>query len=503
MKPTYSPERVLLVEDDLPLADSIADLLEEHGYAVTHCDRPHELEQSLGGKSFDLALIELNLGEHGGLALLPRLRRLSTLAEVVVMTGAASLHTAMEAFHSGVHAYLPKPFAPEELLAAARRALAQVALKRERQALAERLAVSESLYRSVVETVESCILGLDDAGIITYANRFALRCLGHGSTLIGRSLAALTAEADRPGLERALERVRMSESLHDRDALHPLPAGARTIRWSFSPLHSTDARTARKAREAELAVPTATILAVGQDITDRLALEQRTAANQALAAVGNLTTGLAHEIRNPLNAAKLQLELMQRRAKRGGNPELAAKLIEPATLVGAEIDRLTKMLDEFLNLARPSSPVRVVASVAELFAAVLASEGPVASRAGVTLRTELQDPELRVEIDTEKMKAALAHLVRNSIDALTARGRGEVVLRATTVDGGVELSVSDDGPGLSADMLGRSAFEPFATTKAAGTGLGLALVQSAVAQHGGQVELVNRPEGGALARIRL
>jgi two-component system sensor histidine kinase HydH len=254
----------------------------------------------------------------------------------------------------------------------------------------------------------------------------------------------------------------------------------------------------------QLAVPTATVLAVGQDITDRLALEQRTAANQALAAVGTLTTGLAHEIRNPLNAAKLQLELIQRRAQRGGNPELAARLVEPANLVRAEIERLTKMLDEFLNLARPSSPVRVAASAADLFAAVLASEGASAARAGIVLRADLSEPDLRLEIDADKIKAALLHLVRNSIDALSGRGQGEIMLYASRAeDGGVELCVLDDGPGLPPGMQGRAAFEPFATTKPAGTGLGLALVQSAVAQHGGEVELSSRREGGTLARIRL
>lgn len=503
MKSSFLHERILLVEDDAVLADSITDLLEDEGYAVTRCAHATDLEASLAGRGFDLALIELSVGEQSGLALVPRLRRLNVQAEVVVMTGKASLHTAMEAFHSGVHAYLPKPFANDELLVITRRALAQVALKRERQALSERLAMSESLYRSVVETVESCIVGLDDAGMITFANRFATRCLGEGKLLLGQSLVALTEEVHQRGLARALGRARSGESVRDQDALHPLTAGARTVRWSFSPLHTTHAPIARQARDVEVAMPAATVLAVGQDITDRLALEQRTAASQALAAVGTLTTGLAHEIRNPLNAAKLQLELMERRAKRGGNPELAAKLVGPANVVREEIERLTRMLDEFLSLARPSSPTRVTASVADLFASVLASEQLTADRAGIRLRSELVNPDLNLDLDTEKMRAALLHLVRNSIDAMAPRGHGEIVLRAVTTGAHVELSVLDDGPGLHADMQGRAAFEPFATTKPAGTGLGLALVQSAVAQHGGVVEIINRPEGGTIALIRL
>ncbi len=500
MKASSQSERILIIDDDESLADVVSDLLVDEGYAVTRYERAADLERGTDVGGFDLAIIELNIGEQG-LKLFPRLRRLHALVEIVVTGHAASLPTAMQALQSGAHAYLPKPFMPEELLVIARRALAQVALKRERQALSERLALSESLYRSVVETVESCILGLDAAGSITFANRFAVHCLGGGQPLLGRPLAALLGEAGQRRLASAVQRAQGGATVRDQDLSHPLPGGARTVRWNFSPLHATNAHLARQAREVQLPIPTGTVLAVGQDITDRLALEQRTAANQALAAIGTLTTGLAHEIRNPLNAATLQLELMQRRAKRGGSPELAARLIEPANLVRTEIERLTKMLDEFLNLASPSAPVRVNALVSDLFEAVIASEAPAAARQGIVLRAQLAEPELRFSVDPEKLKAALLHLVRNSVDAIGHRGQGEIVLRGSRVDDGMELCVLDDGPGLHTTMQGRAAFEPFATTKEAGTGLGLALVQSAVAQHGGQVELTNRADGGAVARI--
>ncbi|HEY6879053.1 MAG TPA: response regulator [Polyangiales bacterium] len=503
MKPSHPDERILIVEDDLALAETIADLLEDEGYTTTRCDRTGDIERALDGRGFDLALIDLSVGTDSGLALVPRLRRLSALGEIVVMTGNASLHSAMEALHSGVHAYLPKPFSPEELIGITRRALAQVALKRERQALSDRLALSESLYRSVVESVEACILGVDGTGIISFANRFALRCLSDGSGILGRSLLALTNEAGQRELGAALDKAQRGQSVRDRDALHPQTNGSRTVRWSFTALHATDARSARLAREAELALPTATVLAVGQDITDRVALEQRTAANQALAAIGSLTTGLAHEIRNPLNAAKLQLELMERRAKRGATPELAARLVEPANLVRMEIERLTTMLDEFLSLARPRPPVRTTALVQELLESVIVQESAAAHSAGLVLRCEPVAPALTAQLDVEKVRAALGHLVRNSIDALRPRGQGEIVLSARAAEGDeLELMVSDDGPGLSPEMLGRAAFEAFVTTKPAGTGLGLAIVQSVVAQHGAQVELANRPEGGALALMR-
>jgi signal transduction histidine kinase len=498
-------ERVLVVEDNRALAENITEILTEEGYEVLACQGPDQLDPALSGRGFDLALVDIGLhGDVSGFELVPKLRRAGPLSEIVLMTGNASLHTAMEAIRSGVHAYLPKPFDSEALLTIVRRALAQVALKKERQALAERLALSESLYRGVVETVETCIVGIDAAGVITFANRFATQRIGPSAGMLtGCALHDLSDERGARAIAQALRRSRAGQPVRDLDVLHNTATGPRTVRWSFTPLHATEARLARRALEGQLELPSATLLGLGQDITDRLELERRSAASHAMAAIGALTTNLAHEIRNPLNAAKLQLEIIRRRAKRSADAELAALLSEPAELVRAELDRVTTMLDEFLSLARPSMPVKARHAVAGLFDAVLVVEAAEANRVGVRLRSELADPGLSVSCDPDKLKQVLLNLVRNSIDALSEQGHGEVVLRGERIADEVVLSVLDDGPGVKSEMMGSAAFEAFATTKAAGTGLGLSIVQNVVAQHGGRVELDNRSEGGAEARVWL
>jgi signal transduction histidine kinase len=482
------PERVLVLEDNRDLAENIGELLADEGYETVLCEHSEQLEQRLGGHGFDLALVDIGLrGNESGLELVPKLRQYSPLGEIVLMTGNATLHTAMQAIRSGVHAYLPKPFAPEELLALGRRALAQVALKRERQALSDRLAVSEALYRGVVETVETCILGVDDEGVITFANRFAQERLG--GPLERRTLASLQ-------LADAMERVRQGQTVRDLEVRHQ----GRTLRWTLNALHATNSRLARLAPMA-LEV-SATLLAVGIDITDRLELERRSANAQAMAAIGTLTTGLAHEIRNPLNAAKLQLELLQRRAKKGTDAELAARLVEPADLVRGELERLSKMLDEFLSLARPGALTKVTFPAAQLLESVLTMEGPVAQRAGILLRSAVVPAELCLAGEPDKLKQVLLNLIRNAIDSMSERGHGSIEVRAEQRVGDVLISVLDDGPGLAREMVG-NVFEAFTTTKPGGTGLGLSIVQKIVHQHGGNVELVNRPEGGTNARFSL
>lgn len=489
-------ERVLVIEDNQALAENIAELLQDEGMAVTLCPGAHALPRAAEG-GFDLAIVDIGLaGGESGLELVPRLRRLSPLSETVLMTGNATLHSALEAIRSGVYAYLPKPFDPEELVAVAKRALAQVALKRERQALAQRLAESEALHRGVVETVEQCIVGLEANGDIRFANRFTYEMFG-GDELEGCSLLSLFDARSRKAFAQAIERASRGAIERDLETRHGSER-IRTLRWTLTPLHAESVEVAQRARSDASRPP---VLAVGLDITERLELEQRNAEGQAMALMGTLATSLAHEIRNPLNAAKLQLELVVRRARKAGDSALAEQLETPAKLVRTEIERLGLLLDEFLHLARPRLPVRKVCSVAELLGSVVALEDPAATRAGVQLTIALEEPNLTVRADADKLKQVLINLMRNGIDALAGREDGQILLRARALaNGGVELSVEDNGPGLAPEVIG-TVFKPFVTTKPAGTGLGLAIVQKIVAQHDGTIELVPREGGGTIAKF--
>ena len=196
--------------------------------------------------------------------------------EVILMTGDASLATAIAAVREGVFAYVQRPFAPEDLLALGVRALAQVQLLRERARLAGELAVSERLYRGVVEFVESLIVGLDREGgseCGTAAPR--------SSRLVARGAARppVRRHGDRRGPARAVPR-RVQQAWRDRRLLeHEFTVLARdgrttTVRWSA-------ARWRPRATAIEL------LLLVGNDVTERLALEKRAADAEAMSVAGD------------------------------------------------------------------------------------------------------------------------------------------------------------------------------------------------------------------------
>lgn len=370
MKDPQRRPRLLVVDDNEVLVDNLSEILSAAGYAVQGagtCARALVLAR----EGFDVALVDLKLPDGDGTALAPRLKALEPDGEVVLLTGFATLESAVAAVRAGACAYLVKPCATQELLVT---------------------------------------------------------------------------------VEQALRQVR---------------------------LHGEKRELSRRAQMAE-----------------------------KLAAVGTMTAGLSHEIRNPLNAAALQLTVLERRIHRLADREAQAPLLEPLTLVRDEIRRLDHILEDFLQFARPRDfapkPIEVVATAAK----VLDLLSVEAERRGVMLERDLV-PCPPVLGDEERLRQVLVNLGLNALEAVGDGGRVRVSSRPEFADpdaadagAHVVLAIDDDGPGVPSDVRDR-VFEPFFTTKAKGSGLGLSIVHAIVAQHGGTIAAAESDLGGARFALRL
>ena len=237
---------------------------------------------------------------------------------------------------------------------------------------------------------------------------------------------------------------------------------------------------------------------------ERAALEQRAAEAEAMAAMGRLTAALAHEIRNPLNAAMLQLELMERAARRSEDPAIEKGVADRVRVVKGDLARLSRLLDDFLGLARPTRVENEAVEVARMVGDVSALQEPLAKEHGVALHVSIAPDLPPMRCNEGRVKQVLVNLVVNAIDALRGQPRpgGTVTLVAIRDGDMIELRVEDDGPGVRPDLRDRL-FRPFVTGKAHGTGLGLAIVQKLVELHGGTVALEDRQGGGTVARVRM
>ena len=388
----------------------------------------------------------------------------------------------------GAYAYVLKPFDPEDLLHQVRRAVRQVRSTREAEALRVALAAREERLSTLVDTVQALLLVLDEEGRVIQANHAVARAVGvDPEDLVGVDwMARFVAEPDRAAAQAAFARLRAGGpgTSQETRIFGQGPDGRPVERWvSWRSSVITDAEGAMR------------VYASGLETTEVRELERRARLSEKLAAVGTLSAGLAHEIRNPLNAATLQLRLLERRVT---GRDQAEALFEPIGLVREELGRLSNLVVEFLAFARPSELLPETVDVVSLVRKVVDLERPGAEERSIVLSAEVPVAKVEVLGDADKLQQVLLNLVRNATEAVDAGGR--VTVRVDTGCEGVVLAVADDGPGIPAEHQSRI-FEPFYSTKPGGTGLGMAIVHSLVSLHGGEVSI--RSGSGTEVRVVL
>jgi signal transduction histidine kinase len=225
---------------------------------------------------------------------------------------------------------------------------------------------------------------------------------------------------------------------------------------------------------------------MGLDVSEEYALGIRTRRAERLASLGTMAAGLAHEIKNPLNAAHLQLTLAQRRLGRAGGADVEGARAA-AELVGGEMHRLAALVEEFLQFARPQALRLARGDLKAAAESVVQLLEPETSGAGIEVK--LDGNAVQADFDHERVKQVVLNLVRNAVEA-TGRG-GHVGVHVGRKDGMALLQVEDDGPGIQPPDA--PIFEPFFTTKENGTGLGLAIIHRIVSDHGGEIGVESAP----------
>jgi two-component system sensor histidine kinase HydH len=339
-----------------------------------------------------------------------------------------------------------------------------------------------------------------------------------GYAVRGANTCADARRAAEDGFDVALVDLKLPDG--DGTALAPRlkeasPDGEVVLLTGFATLESAVAAV-RAGACAYLVKPCATqelLVTVEQAMRQvRLHHEKRELARRAqmhekLAAVGTMTAGLSHEIRNPLNAAALQLTVLERRIGKLP-PDVQGPLHEPLTLVRDEIRRLDHILEDFLQFARPREFVPKPVDVHLVLGKVLdLLEGEI-ERRGLSLVRALS-PVPPAAGDEERLRQVVMNLALNAIDAAPRGGTIRVscgVEEEEPVEGEepreIAIHVDDSGPGVPEPLRDRL-FEPFFTTKAAGSGLGLSIVHAIVTQHRGTISIEEAPDGGARFTLRL
>jgi signal transduction histidine kinase len=218
--------------------------------------------------------------------------------------------------------------------------------------------------------------------------------------------------------------------------------------------------------------------------------------SERLAALGQLTAGLAHELRNPLGTIRASSEMLTKDTAKA-DPEVMAEM---ASFIRSEADRMNSLIGSFLAFARPLQIHAVMADLRSVMAEVLREQSERAKNSSVQLRFETGESDLRFLFDPDTLRLALSNLVQNAIQASQPGQSIDIIGR----DAGekIEIRVTDQGSGIEPEHL-ESIFNPFFTTKPQGVGLGLALVSKIVDEHGGKISVRSEKGMGTTFEISL
>ena len=485
--------RVLLVEDDPADAEIFcrsARACTAYRIEVEHATSSEQARQRLSEGRYALVFLDLRLGESvTGVELLEQLTVHGAAAAVIVLTGVGDQRTAVEIMKAGATDYLPKDdFGADALERSIRHALGQQRLTEERNCTEEALRRSEERYRVVTEESVTSMFIVQD-GCLQYVNPRVREQTGYsGEQLVGRSLLAFVRSQDHPKVGYLLERVLAGETVEQAE----LRIQRRDGETVWARVNGT--RIDYGGRPA--------VLLNAVDITQEKHLEQQLLQTAKLTAIGQLISGVAHELNNPLTAVLGYAQLARSLPVEGDLAEYLEQIAQQATRAGAIVGNLLTFARKKEPESEPLDLNAIVESCVELCGGDL-------SVSGVQIVCQLADDLPAVTGDFQQVQQVLLNLVNNADYAIRQhRGSGTITLRTSALRKQdrpwVRLEVLDDGPGIPEPQLGRI-FDPFFTTKPAGkgTGLGLSVSYGIVISHQGSIVGENRPEGGARFVVEL
>ncbi|HTB16533.1 MAG TPA: ATP-binding protein [Bryobacteraceae bacterium] len=338
--------------------------------------------------------------------------------------------------------------------------------------------------QQLLQQLEEGVLLFDDTGHLLMAGEPAERMLGKThDEMAGHSAAELFPQSTILG-EIIGSALRSGRSIEEQPVTIPRP-GLAPLRLVVS---------VQLLRNSSGQEDMGTLVTL-RDIESRRQLEQQLDFSSRLAAISRLTGGVAHEIKNPLNAMALHLEVLRGRLD-GEQPEIE--------VIGREIKRLDTVVKTFLNFNRPVDLNYRPIDFNELVKEIIALVSVDANAKNVALKTILQPEQLWINGDPDLLKQAILNVINNGLEAMSPGATmesGALIIRTASDGSQCQLTVSDAGPGIAREIQAR-VFQLYFTTKESGSGIGLATTFRVVQLHNGTIDFTSEPGKGATFRMR-
>ena len=504
---SYVP-KVLIVDDEPRMCDSLEVLLSDQGYKTKTGHSGKEAVECLSRDSFDLVLLDIVMPDMTGHQIMDYINSLNKETLVILMTGHASVGSAVESLRKGAYDYLTKPFDFEQLLKRVGNAIDQSRLKKEHQLVSGKLELTEKRYQYLVNASPDIIYTLNGNGIFTFVSGAVENLLGFKSNeLIGEHYCTVVHDDDLPSAKyhfderRTGQRATRGEELRLK-RLHNQHSRNGYLTVELKAMGIYDKPVDQQDKEFR------GTYGVARDITDRKRLEAQLLQAQKMKAIGTLAGGIAHDFNNLLMGIEGHTSLMHLDMD-DDHPHY-----EHVTGIEDMVKRGAHLTKQLLGFARggkyevkPTDLKGLVEKSAEMFGR---------TRKEIRIHTKCERDIWTVSVDRAQIEQVLLNLYVNAWQAMP--GGGDIYIRAGNLvldenaartfgarpGNYVRVSVTDTGVGMDEETQQRI-FEPFFTTREVGrgTGLGLASAYGIIKNHGGIINVYSVKGQGTTFTIYL
>jgi two-component system, cell cycle sensor histidine kinase and response regulator CckA len=502
------PEKILVVDDEKRIVDNIAHCLKREGFHVTGAHDGQAAVALFERQRFDLVLLDISMPGMNGYEAMEHIFGLDGDVLVIIMTGFASVESAVKALKKGAWDYLKKPFEYADLIKTVKNALAQSNLLADKKAVSARLEASEKQYKYMVDNSPDLVFTLDTTGAFTFLNDQFEKLLGFSREMLMGSLFEDLVHKDEKTRVRDLfdfkEIAREAVDGHEMNlrfkkagplSSHYDPNGAYAfMELKASPIY-LPASGNRKERKG--------VYVVARDVTERVSLEAQLRQAQKMEAIGTLAGGIAHDFNNILMGIQGYASLVKSGFDKQSEEFKRLANIDEYVSNGAEMARhLLGFAQKTCNETNRINLNYLLKMSAKMFGR---------TKKDIVIEQNLEKKLWGTIVDEGQIKQVLMNLFVNAWQAMPLGGRifiksENVLIDESRIDefgfdapgAFVKVSVSDTGMGMDKETLLRI-FDPFFTTKerGQGTGLGLATAYGIINSHKGAFKVDSIPDRGS------
>jgi len=480
--------RILVAEEDSSFLKMMEDSLKASGslYHIQKVSSGKECLRMLQKKKFDILLLDHSLSDGEGLNWLRRFNELGIGIPTIFVTAKGDPRLAIEAMREGVFDYINRSAECAKAFPfVVNRAIEGHGLMVEKVRLQKELIETKNFLESIVEKAGDAISVVDLEGKVLYWNEGATRIYGyHKEEVLGKKLAdflfsrdAKLREEEENFTRGLMAQVKTGKVIPNVEVKRQTKEEKEIITsMTISPLKDAEGRIVGASR-------------ICKDITHLKKAEERLVLAERLSSLGELTAGVAHELRNPLAGIKINTQVLSRKKDL---PEMERKLLG-STQEG--IEKIQKIVDDMLHFAKPKAAHFKEEEINEVVDKSLAILQTKLKKGNISSVFEGAQRLPKLRIDIHQIQQVLINLMLNAVQAM--EDGGTLSIRTFLEEGdGVGIEVRDTGIGIPRAHL-KKIFDPFFTTKSEGTGLGLSISAKILENHGASIDAVSEEGAGS------